>query len=188
MNHTAQSLKVRPLGADDAAAFSALRREVTRDNPVPMGLTFEEELTRTLEGFRAQLSAPVPNAVFGCFIQGELAATAAVSRAGQFPSSHHKMVMWGVFTSPRHRRQGLGRQVVETALQHAFDNGVHRVHLQVYLPNEPAIVLYKSLGFVEYGVEPEAVCLDGKYHNGVHMTLVKGRHDKPLHPTVFGVS
>ena len=188
MSQIAQPVEVRRLGADDAAAFSALRREVTRADPVPMGLTFEEELTRTLEGFRAQLSAPVPNAVFGCFIQGELAATAAVSRAGQFPSSHHKMVMWGVFTSPRHRRQGLGRQVVETALQHAFDNGVHRGNLQGYLPNEPAIVLYKSLGFVEYGVEPEAVCLDGKYHNGVHMTLVKGRHDKPLHPTVFGVS
>ena len=181
MSQIAQPVEVRRLGADDAAAFSALRREVTRADPVPMGLTFEEELTRTLEGFRAQLSAPLPNAVFGCFVLGELAATAAVSRAGQFPSSHHKMVMWGVFTSPRHRRRGLGRQVVETALQHAFDNGVHRVNL----PNESAIVLYKSIGFVEYGVESEAVCLDGQYRDGVHMTLAKDRHDKPRHPTAF---
>lgn len=185
MSKFAHPLEVRRLVADDAEAFSFLRREVTRDNPVPMGLTFEEELTRTLEGFRAQLSAPLPNAVFGCFVLGELAATAAVSRAGQFPSSHHKMVMWGVFTSPRHRRRGLGRQVVETALQHAFDNGVHRVNLQVYLPNESAILLYKSIGFVEYGVESEAVCLDGQYHDGVHMTLAKDRHDKPRHPTAF---
>ncbi|WP_306555689.1 GNAT family N-acetyltransferase [Acidovorax sp.] len=187
MNQTAPPVKVRRLEGDDAEAFSVLRREVTRDNPVPMGLTFEEELTRTLDGFRAQLSAPLPNAVFGCFVQGELAATAAVGRAGQFPSSHHKMVMWGVFTSPRYRRRGLGRQVVETALQHAFDNGAHRVNLQVYLPNEPAIALYKKMGFVKYGIESEAVCLDGQYHDGVHMTLAKDRHDKPLHPTAFGV-
>ncbi len=180
-------MKIRPLGAGDAAAFSALRREVTRENPVQMGLTFEDELTRTLDGFRAQLSSPLPNAVFGGFIEGELVATAAVSRAGQFPSSHHKMVMWGVFTSPQHRRRGLSRQVVETALQHAFENGVHRVNLQVYVPNEPAIKLYKEIGFVEYGIESEAVCLDGQYHDGVHMTLVKDRHNRPLHPPAFGV-
>jgi RimJ/RimL family protein N-acetyltransferase len=187
MNQVAQSMKIRRLGADDASAFSALRREITRDNPVPMGLTFEEELTRTLDGFRAQLSSPLPNAMFGRFVDDELAATAAVSRAGQFPSSHHKMVMWGVFTSPRYRRQGLSRQVIETALQHAFDNGVRRVNLQVYVPNEPAITLYKAIGFVEYGIESEAVCLDGQCHNGVHMTLSKDRHTMLLHPTDFGV-
>lgn len=85
------------------------------------------------------------------------------------------MVMWGVFTSPRYRRRGLARKVVETALRHAFDNGVFRVNLQVYVPNEPAIALYKTMGFVKYGVESEAVCLDGQYHDGVHMTLVKER-------------
>jgi len=180
-------MKIRRLGADDAEAFSALRREVTRDNPVPMGLAFDEELTRTLDGFRAQLSSPLPNAVFGSFVEGELAGTAAVSRAGPFPSSHHKMVMWGVFTSPRYRRRGLSRQVVEAALQHAFDNGVGRVNLQVYVPNEPAITLYKAIGFVEYGIESEAVCLDGQYHDGVHMTLVKSRHNKPLHPTAYDI-
>lgn len=181
MNQVAQYMKIRRLGADDASAFSALRREITRDNRVPMGLTFEEELTRTLDGFRAQLSSPLPNAMFGSFVDDELAATAAVSRAGQFPSSHHKMVMWGVFTSPRYRRRGLSRKLVETALQHAFDSGVHRVNLQVYVPNKSAVTLYKAIGFVEYGIESEAVCLDGRYHDGVHMTLAKGRHNMPLH-------
>ncbi len=94
------------------------------------------------------------------------------------------MVMWGVFSSPRHRRRGLGRQVVEAALQHAFDNKVHRVNLQVYLPNAPAIALYTALGFVEYGTEAEAVCLDGRYHDGVHMVLVKDRYRRLLPQSV----
>lgn len=181
-------MKIRRLGADDAAAFSALRQEITRDNPVSMGLTFEEELTRTLDGFREQLSLPLPNAMFGSFVDEELVATAAVSRVGQFPSSHHKMMMWGVFTSPRYRRRGLSQQVVEAALQHAFDNGVHRVNLQVYVPNEPAIALYKAIGFVEYGIESDAVCLDGRYHDGVHMTLAKDMQNMQLHPTAFGIA
>ena len=80
--------------------------------------------------------------------------------------------MWGVFTSPRFRRQGHGRAVVEAAIKNAFSSGVHRINLQVYAPNEPALTLYQSIGFTEYGVEPEAVHLDGEYHDGVHMTLV----------------
>lgn len=165
-------MNIRCISADDAEAFSALRREVTRVNPVPMGLTYEEELTRTVDSFKAQLSFSHPNAMFGSFVEGELVATAAVGYTSKFPSSRHKMVMWGVFTSPRYRRRGLSRQLVEAAIQHAFSNGVQRINLQVYVPNEPAITLYRSLGFVEYGVEPEAVYINGQYHDGVHMTLV----------------
>lgn len=166
-------MNIRCICADDAEAFSALRREVTRDNPVPMGLTYEEEQTRTLDDFRAQLSFTHPNAMFGCFVEGELAATAAVGYTSKFPSSRHKMIMWGVFTSPRFRRQGYGRGVVDAAIQNAFNSGVCRINLQVYVPNEPALTLYKSIGFAEYGAEPEAICLGGKYYDGIYMTLMK---------------
>lgn len=168
-------MSIRCINVDDAVNFAALRREVTQENPVPMGLSYKEELTRTLDSFRAQLSFTHPNAMFGSFVEGELVATAAVGYTSKFQSSRHKMVMWGVFTSPRCRRRGLSRQLVEAAVQHAFSNGVHRVNLQVYVPNEPALELYKSIGFVKYGVEPEAVYLDGQYHDGVHMTLVNKR-------------
>lgn len=162
---------IRRLGAADAEAFAGLRREVTADNPVPMGLTLAEEQTRTLEGFREQLDA-VPNAVFGLFAGDELVGTAAVSWTGRFPSSAHKVLMWGVFVSPRHRRQGYGRRVVAHALRHAFGQGARRVHLMVYVPNAPALAMYRGLGFGHDGIEPEAVCLAGRYHDGVHMSLL----------------
>ena len=91
-NVVEQPMNIRSINADDAEGFSALRREVTRENPVPMGLTYEEELTRTLDSFRAQLSFSHPNAMFGGFVDGELAATAAVGHTSKFPSSRHKMV------------------------------------------------------------------------------------------------
>ena len=111
--------------------------------------------------------------MFGSFVENELVATAAVGYTSRFPSSRHKMVMWGVFTSPRYRRRGLSRQVVDSAIQHAFGSGVHRLNLQVYVPNEPAIAMYRSIGFVEYGIEAEAVFINGQYHDGVHMTLAR---------------
>ena len=168
-----QNVSFRRLGSDEAAAFQALRHEVTRHNPVPMGLTLEEELTRTLEGFEAQLSASPPDAVLGAFVDYELVAAAAVSLVSRFASSQHKMSMWGVFTSPRHRRKGLSRKVVGLAVDHAFSCGIQRVNLQVYVPNVPAVSLYKSVGFVEYGVEPDAVFIDGHYYDGVLMTLAR---------------
>lgn len=162
---------IRRLRAEDAEVFSQLRREVTAENPVPMGLSLEEELSRPIEGFRSQLSLPPPNAVFGAFVLGELVATAAVSRVGHFASSSHKMVLWGVFTSPRFRRRGLSRLLVEHAIRHAFRSGARRINLLVYVPNDAAVNLYLSLGFVQYGVEVEAVYLNGQFVDGVHMSL-----------------
>ncbi len=58
-------------------------------------------------------------------------------------------------------------------MAHAFSNGVRRVNLLVYVPNEPALSLYRSLGFKVCGTEPEAVCLQGSYYDGIHMSLAK---------------
>ena len=79
--------------------------------------------------------------------------------------------MWGVFTSPRFRRMGLGRRLVGTALAHAAAAGVRRVNLLVYVPNAPALALYRSLGFEPTGTEPEAVRLDGRMYDGLHMSV-----------------
>lgn len=163
---------VRALGASDAQAFSLLRQEVTAHNPIPMGLTFQEELSRTLESFKEQLSYPAPNAAFGAFCDGQLVGSAAVAWQSEFASSRHKVILWGTFVSPRLRRRGLGRLLVERAIEHARAHAVRRVNLTMYLPNDAAERLYDSLGFVRYGVEPEAVCLGGTYYSGARMSLL----------------
>lgn len=136
-----------------------------------MGLTMQEELSRTLQSFRDQLSAPAPNAAFGAFADGQLLACAAVAWT-RFASSMHKAQLWGCFVDPSFRRTGLGRRIVKRALEHATNQGVKRVNLTVYLPNEAAVNLYTSLAFKSYGVEPDAVYLDGNYHAAQHMTVV----------------
>jgi ribosomal protein S18 acetylase RimI-like enzyme len=164
--------QIRQLAAADVQAFSALRREVTADNPVPMGLTLEEELTRPLEGFREQLSFPEPNAAFGAFVGSELVGSAAVAWTSKFASSRHKVTLWGTFVSPRYRRRGIARALVEKAIAHAKANGVRRINLTVFVPNEPAVHLYRSLGFVVCGAEPEAVRIGEAFYDGQLMSLL----------------
>jgi ribosomal protein S18 acetylase RimI-like enzyme len=163
--------EIRRLSAADAEAFSALRREVTRENPVPMGLALDEELARPIEGFRAQLSAPAPNAAFGAFVGVELVGSSALAWPSKFDSSRHKSTLWGTFVSPRFRKRGIGRALVEEVVGHARAENVRRINLTVYVPNPPAVSLYESLGFEECGVEPEAVFLGGTYFDGRQMSL-----------------
>lgn len=167
----ATEFEKRQLTSADAEAFSALRRMVTADNPVAMGLTMEEELSRPIEGFRTQLSFPAPNAVFGAFVKGELVGSSAVAWPSKFPSSRHKVDLWGVFVLPRLRGGGIGRALVETAVAHAQAHGARRVNLTVYLPNVLAVKLYESLGFVGCGTEPEAICIADAYYDGMRMSL-----------------
>jgi RimJ/RimL family protein N-acetyltransferase len=164
-------IETHQLDATDAEDFSALRRAVTADNPVPMGLTLEEELSRPLQGFRDQLAAAAPSAAFGVYVDGQMRACAALAWTSRFPSSMHKAVLWGCFVDPAFRRIGLGKRAVGRALEHGRDYGVRRINLMVFLPNEAAVSLYMSLGFQPYGLEPEAVFLDGRFHPGQHMTL-----------------
>ncbi len=172
---------LRQLGADDAEAFSALRREVTADNPVPMGLTLDEELSRPLQGFCDQLSYPEPNASFGAFVGAQLVGSAAVAWPSKFPSSRHKVTLWGTFVAPQYRRCGLARMLVAKAIAHAHASGARRVNLTVFVPNEPAVRLYQSLGFVACGAEPEAVYIGGAYYDGQFMSLLLDAADHSNH-------
>lgn len=164
--------RLRQLGPADAEALAVLRRAVTAQDPVGMGLSAEEEAARPLDGFRTQLGYPAPNASFGAFVRGELVGAASIAWPGRFPSTRHKATLWGVCVAPAARGRGVGRALVQRTLDHARSQGARRVNLTVYLPNPAATALYRSLGFLPAGLEPEALCLDGRYHDSEFWSLL----------------
>ena len=163
--------QVRHLTPDDAEAFSALRRAVLADDPVPMGLSMEEELTRPLQGFRDQLGFPDPNIAFGAFVGAQLVGSSALAWPSKWASSRHKANLWGVFTLPSFRKQGISRALVQKTIEHGRDQGLRRINLVVYVPNQPATRLYDALGFQFTGVEPEPVCLGGTFYDAETWSL-----------------
>ena len=164
-------LSIRRLNADDAVAFSALRQEVTADDPVPMGLTLEEERSRPLQIFKDLLSYPQPNLALGAFVGAALVGSAAIAWPNKFPSSRHRATLWGVFMSPRYRGQGFGRQLLLRIVEHAKSNALRRINLTMYVPNTVAANLYASLGFEPVGLEPEAVHLNGRFYDAQLLSL-----------------
>ena len=70
------------------------------------------------------------------------------------------------------RRRGIGSELLQAAIVHARSlAGVRRIALGVNDTNAAARALYRSAGFVSYGVEPQALQIDGRFHDVEHYVL-----------------
>lgn len=72
-----------------------------------------------------------------------------------------------------HERRGIGRALMEALMRWARSNPrVEKVELQVRSSNEPAIALYRSLGFVEEGRKTRRLKLGpNAYLDDIYMAL-----------------
>ncbi|HKB49055.1 MAG TPA: GNAT family N-acetyltransferase, partial [Ktedonobacterales bacterium] len=87
--------------------------------------------------------------------------------------NRHRGYIWGMYTAPEARGQGIGRALIEAALAHARTlPGLEQVNLSVVTSNAAARALYRSLGFEVYGLERRALKLpNGTYLDEEHMVL-----------------
>ena len=86
--------------------------------------------------------------------------------------TRHKasVVSMGVVEEARGR--GIGRALMVEAIRHARQlDGLEQILLAVVLPNEPARQLYRSLGFVTYGIDERVLKLGDRYWDEVQMVL-----------------
>jgi ribosomal protein S18 acetylase RimI-like enzyme len=79
--------------------------------------------------------------------------------------------MLGMGLRAPYRGKGLGRQLLEQALQAARERGFERIELMVRSPNLRAIRLYSQVGFQEEGRKRDAVRLDDGSEDEVMMAL-----------------
>ena len=79
----------------------------------------------------------------------------------------------GVGLLPEFRGKGIGRQLMQRAIEAAFVFGLTRIELAVRERNANAIALYKSLGFEVEGLHRNAVCIGGQYENLYSMALLR---------------
>ena len=159
---------IRRLVPSDAAAFQALRLDALRDSPSAFSSSYEEECTTPLATIESKLAQ---RNLFGAFDGDVLAGMVGVAREGS-PKLRHKAFIAAMYVAPAQRGKGAARQLIEHALAFAAAmNGVLQITLDVSAGNEPAIGLYASLGFREYGREPRAMLVDGVFYDTILMML-----------------
>lgn len=144
---------------------------MTETRPVAYG-----ELTRSDAARCAELEAllfdgddPWPEAAFvrevvathiryvAARIDDTLVGYAGVARLGRTPPFEFEIHTIGV--DPAYQRHGIGRGMMNRLLDFAGPDSV--VYLEVRTDNEPAISLYRSLGFVSVGVRKRYYRISG---------------------------
>lgn len=78
----------------------------------------------------------------------------------------------GMGVAASHRRQGIGRRLLDAAIAQARAAGITRIELQVAAGNAAAVRLYRSLGFREEGRRVAARKLDGRTEDMILMALI----------------
>jgi RimJ/RimL family protein N-acetyltransferase len=70
-----------------------------------------------------------------------------------------------------HRRQGIGRALLERTVEWARASGIRKLELHVFAYNAPAIALYESFGFVQEGYRRGHYRRDGEYLDAILMAF-----------------
>jgi len=160
----ADGIEIRRLLQDDAVLYRGIRLEALQASPEAFGSTFEVENAQPLSWFSDRLGS---STVLGAFRDAELVGMAGLA-VQQGPKRAHKGTLWGMYVRPAARKASVGRRLVE-AICNLARQQVELIQLTVVRDNQQARSLYARLGFLEYGVEKNALKQDGRYYDEVLM-------------------
>ena len=133
---------------------------------------YPEECDRTLEAAQKRLRAVTDHErsfMLAAFLDGELVGNCGVNAMSDHFKMRHRASL-GISIKKKAWGLGLGKLLMEKALEQAKENGFTQVELGVFADNDRARHLYRKLGFTEMGCIPKAFCLkDGTYRDEVQM-------------------
>lgn len=164
-----EGVVVRQLRPADAQIFMTLRREALDMDPGSFGSAPGED--RALDpDFAREFLADTEQAVFGAFAPGLVGLVGVYLETRQ--KSAHKAHIWGMYVSPEQRGGGMGRSLMEAAIEFARGcEGIIQIHLSVSETAVPALALYQEMGFVAWGTEPRALRMNENFLDEHHMVL-----------------
>ncbi|RUL63108.1 GNAT family N-acetyltransferase [Dyella dinghuensis] len=166
-------MEIRQLSPADARAYQSLRLLALQESPTAFSASHGDEAGRSIEEVSARLVPAKDGSIcmFGVFDQAELAGFLAVVHP-QREKLRHCIELAGMYVAPPYRRRGFGGALLKAAIDHCQSvNGVRQIKLGVNATNVAAKALYESVGFESYGVEPDAMHVDGIFYGEEHYIL-----------------
>jgi len=111
--------------------------EALANAPVAFGEALEDAERQTIDDYRKTVSGPFPP--FATFDGVTAIGTAGFYILGG-PKMSHQGVLWGMYVSPTHRGQGVGRKLIGSIIDHARGR-VEQIHLHVVTTNSALLPL-----------------------------------------------
>ncbi|MCZ8254270.1 MAG: GNAT family N-acetyltransferase [Polaromonas sp.] len=166
-------MQIRRLEVSDAPVYRELRLRGLRDHPDAFTSSFEEESQRSVAETEKRLSPTSDTLMWGAFVEGTLAGVVGMTRETRL-KNRHKATLVAMYVAPEFGGQGLGLALVNTVIQAAKASGIELLILTVTDTNRQATALYTRAGFTSFGIEPDAIRVNGvpfgKQHMYLHLT------------------
>jgi GNAT superfamily N-acetyltransferase len=163
-------MQIRRLETSDAPVYRELRLRGLREHPDAFTSSFEEENLRPPADTEKRLAAASDTVMWGGFIEGTLAGVVGMTRETRL-KNRHKATLVAMYVAPEYGGRGLGLALVNTVVQAARAAGVELLVLTVTEGNRQAAALYERAGFAAFGVEPDAIRVNGVPYGKQHMYL-----------------
>lgn len=168
----AGNLHVAVLSVADAPRYRTLMLEAYTLAADAFTSTADERAAQTLSWWEKRIADPSGlSQSFGAFDRETLVGTVALQYSAK-PKTRHSALMIGMYVQSAYRGRGVGARLLEAAIAAARTRpGLQALRLTVTQGNEPAIRLYASVGFVAWGVEPDAILTPSGFKGKVHMSM-----------------
>ena len=168
--------KIRRLERTDAKEFQRLRLFSLQNNSTSFGSSFEEEVKKSLEQFEVFIEPKSEGVFWGAFEADRLIGMVGLGREDGV-KTEQKGFIRSIFVDPSARKLGVASEHLKTAIGHSeTEFKLEQLTLAVNSTNIEAINLYKKFRFVEYGIEPNALKIEGRYFAEMLMC----RHSVPF--------
>jgi RimJ/RimL family protein N-acetyltransferase len=162
---------IRPTRIEDAPAYRALRLEGLGAHPEAFGADYASTAARPLERWQESMQSGAggeQGITYVAEAAGELIGMTALVR-NELAKTRHAGSIFGVYTRADWRGTGVADALLEACVAYAGVLGLRLVRLGVVTSNASAIRLYHRCRFHVYGVEPEALFVNGIYYDELLM-------------------
>jgi ribosomal protein S18 acetylase RimI-like enzyme len=141
--------RLSPIRAEGVKHTRVMVTELAAGEPDPAVTLLDRPDAAWLTTYERDVPAEVLTAVVDGEVVFAAEPTAAVGRGAVTvaPDGTHWLGISAVRVSDEHRRRGHARRLCQTLLAWGAQRGATRAYVQVLSDNEPAILLYHSLGF-----------------------------------------